>query len=67
MSSLPSYFPIFSFHFFFLLGSIMSLAMGLVFGGLAAYGAMQTSINPKNTGVGLCKWHGSILQINYPE
>ena len=36
-------------------GSVMSLAMGLLFGGLAGYGAMQTSVNPKSVMVGLCK------------
>ncbi|XP_028399513.1 transmembrane protein 14C-like [Dendronephthya gigantea] len=35
-------------------GSVMSLAMGLLFGGLAGYGAMQTSANPRNVMVGLC-------------
>ncbi|XP_046858488.1 transmembrane protein 14C-like [Xenia sp. Carnegie-2017] len=29
-------------------GSVMSLAMGLLFGGFAGFGAMQTSTNPRN-------------------
>ena len=33
----------------------MSLAMGLLFGGFAGYGAMQTSANPKNVMVSLGK------------
>ena len=31
----------------------MSLAMGLLFGGIAGYGAMQTSANPRNITVSL--------------
>ena len=31
----------------------MSLAMGLLFGGFAGYGAMQTSTNPRNVMVSL--------------
>ncbi|CAB4000532.1 transmembrane 14C-like isoform X2 [Paramuricea clavata] len=34
-------------------GSVMSLAMGLLFGGFAGYGAMQTSTNPRNVMVSL--------------
>ena len=34
-------------------GSVMSLAMGLLFGGIAGYGAMQTSANPRSIMVSL--------------
>jgi hypothetical protein len=34
----------------------MSLAMGLLFGGFAGYGAMQTSANPRNIMVSLGWW-----------
>jgi uncharacterized membrane protein (UPF0136 family) len=32
-------------------GSVMSGAMGLAFGGLAGFGAYQTSVNPSNYGL----------------
>ena len=39
--------------FLYVVGSVMSLAMGLLFGGFAGYGAMQTSANPRNIMVSL--------------
>ena len=44
-----------SIYFLCHAGSVMSLAMGLLFGGFAGYGAMQTSANPKNVMVSLGK------------
>lgn len=48
---------------FFTLGSLMSLAMGLLFGGFAGYGAIQTSANPRNVKVALGKTPLCNLQI----
>lgn len=40
-------------------GSVMSLMAGLVFGGLAAYGALNVSNDPRDIKVSLCEY-GSI-------
>ena len=37
-------------------GSTVSMIMGLVFGGLSAFGAVQTSHDPRNAWVSLGKW-----------
>lgn len=50
---------------FHLTGSVMSLAMGLLFGSLSGYGAMQTSTNPRNVMVSLGEYFIPLTYLIY--